>query len=233
MDMIRVDDRDDFIVEADRFLTQGLYEKALSLSRERLRICPGDAEAMIIICQSWLGLGDLEEAKAGFAALEKMYVRLARAYQSMGDAYLKTGRRQEAVACFQKGMLLLPEAFEDRQLSQMMGDMIDVVDKNIPQAPVVDETPAVNPDFFTMTMADLYEKQGHLEMAAEVLEAINRREPGNEAVVERLHEVTVRMKGQPEAVSEDREPALVSELSRWLRNVNRLRSSDPKADRHA
>jgi tetratricopeptide (TPR) repeat protein len=237
MNTISVDEHDEFVITADNYLSRRLYEEALVLSKERLEIYPRDIDAMIVICQSWLGLDNLEEARVAFAALDKMHLRLAVLYKAMGDACLERGLKHEAVTYFRKGMILLPEAFEIGQQSQMMTDVLDAFDEGVTED-AGEESPAVNSDFYTMTMADLYMKQGHLEMAAEVLEAIRQREPDNEIAVDLLREIKGMIDNQSAERLSAAQPsveqsAVIQELSRWLNNVDRIRSREAQVNRFA
>ena len=227
------ENRDGCMQEIDRYLARGRYEQALELAEARLKACPGDVEVMIIVCQSWLGLGNLEEAKQALTNLDRLHWRLASLYKGMGDACLKRGLEREAAACFRKGMLLLPEAFEARQLSRALADVLGAGAEKI--AEIEDDQEAgdraVRPDFNTLTMADLYERQGHLEMAAEVLEAIKRREPDNAEVIRRLSYLQAMMGVLPESLSTEPRAVVVGELSRWLKNLDRIRSHDHQVGR--
>jgi Tfp pilus assembly protein PilF len=75
-------------------------------------------------------------------------------------------------------------------------------------------------DFQTVTLAELYIRQGHLRPAAEVLEAIIRKDPGQEKAAAMLREVWEKIYRE-ESGKKDTEVA--TELSRWLDNIGRLR----------
>jgi tetratricopeptide (TPR) repeat protein len=231
MDIFDLNDRDGFISQADNYLACGLFEKALDLSRERLKMYPGDADATMVACQSWLGLDDLDNAQSVLASLDKAHLRLAALFKMMGDACLKKGRRYEAITYFQKGMILIPEAFEGRQISQMLADVLDAGPEKTAQDSDDDENHTVSPDFYTITMADLYMKQGHLDMAAEILGVIEKREPRNEIVLTRLREIESQKALQSETQERKSSPTIVGELSKWLNNINKIRSNDPNGRR--
>ena len=224
--MIDVDDRDALILKIDRFLQEGAFEEALDLATERLRIHPDDLEAVIVICQSWLGLHNLAEAENALAGLERATFRMASLYKCFGDACLKEDRRRDAVAYFQKGLALMPEAFTHRQLSQIMSDAVGTLKESASIHETGPEEPAMEADFYTMTMADLYVKQGHLQSAVDVLEAIQRREPDNTSVIRRLRDVKALMADQSPAPSGTGPSAVVSELSRWLENIDKIKRHD-------
>ena len=227
--MLNLNDRDEFIAQTDNYLACGLFEKALDLSQERLKICPGDVDALMVVCQSWLGLDDLEKAIRAFAALDQMHRRLTVLYKAMGDACLKRNHKHEAVTYFQKGMILFPEAFEVPQLSQMIKDVLDDGKSETADDAVGDGTHAVSPDFYTVTMADLYIKQGHLDLALEILEAIKKQDPQNEMVMERLREVKIQMGAHLEIPAQRQSSAIVGELSKWLNNIGKIRINDSSA----
>jgi len=71
-----------------------------------------------------------------------------------------------------------------------------------------------------VTLAELYIRQGHLPLAAEVLEAIIAREPQQEKAAVMLREVRELIRREDAA---RRYAPVVAELSRWLGNIGRLR----------
>jgi hypothetical protein len=78
----------------------------------------------------------------------------------------------------------------------------------------------IPPDFQTVTLAELYIRQGHLRPAEEVLEKIVGQEPQNEKAAGLLREVRGRILGK---ASEERHAGVITELSRWLDNIGRVR----------
>jgi Tfp pilus assembly protein PilF len=94
-------------------------------------------------------------------------------------------------------------------------------DEDVPRVEEsADESPETPEDFHTVTLAELYLRQGHLRLAERVLEKILRQEPRNEKATELLREVRDRL--QPEG-SVQRQAAVKAELSRWLDNIARMR----------
>ena len=70
-----------------------------------------------------------------------------------------------------------------------------------------------------MTLAELYIRQGHLQMAKKVLEAILRKDPREERAAIRLREIEA-LSGEGSAA---KAAPVIAELSRWLDNIGRLR----------
>jgi len=77
-------------------------------------------------------------------------------------------------------------------------------------------------DFETLTVAELYLKQGYLEQAAKVLAALSFRDPGNEKVRRLLQEVSTRLEEKEEEPLQPEE-AIIAELNRWLHRLTKLR----------
>jgi hypothetical protein len=75
-------------------------------------------------------------------------------------------------------------------------------------------------DFQTVTLAELYIRQGHLRMAEEVLEKIVGRDLQNETASGLLREVREQILREASA---EQYAGVVAELSRWMDNIGRLR----------
>jgi hypothetical protein len=82
----------------------------------------------------------------------------------------------------------------------------------------------VSPDLYTITLAELYIKQGHLEMAREVSKEILRSDPGDIRAVEMLKDVETTLKGRnSRALSEGKRILVIDELNRWLENLKGMK----------
>jgi hypothetical protein len=80
------------------------------------------------------------------------------------------------------------------------------------------------PDFYTVTLADLYIKQGHLKMAAEVLQDIISKEPANIQARAKLDTVKAAIALKSIAdIEATTSGELVNILSSWLENVSRIK----------
>jgi predicted Zn-dependent protease len=100
-------------------------------------------------------------------------------------------------------------------LDKQESDALDIDDSGIENIP--------KPEFFTITLAELYIKQGHLQMAREVLGEIIKKEPGNINAAARLDSVKAAM-SKVETVSDEHDGSdnLVQTLSCWLENIDGL-----------
>ncbi|HOK05736.1 MAG TPA: tetratricopeptide repeat protein [Syntrophales bacterium] len=213
--------REIFLSTAEGLLAAGKYSLALRLAQERLDACPDDLDALAVIGRAWLGMGDLANAREAVTQLERAQVSLARLYRDLGDLYLKRGFQAEALSCFHKSMTLLPDPSLAASWSEQLDARIGRLERgrDVGGNEEDEEVGGPAPDFQTLTMAELYIAQGHLETARRVLEAVLAREPGNVQAAARLREVRRLLGGE-----EERE-ALIAELSRWLGNIGRIRQA--------
>jgi tetratricopeptide (TPR) repeat protein len=210
--------RDAFREEAEAFLAACDDETVLALAEARLLRKPGDLDARSMICRVRIRQGRLDEAEEVLRAMEDSLASLSRAYASLGDAYLEQGMQEPAQACYRKYLSLTPGATLSPQIAARL--------RGIADEPVVDpereagEAAEVPSDFQTVTLAELYIRQGHLRPAAETLEAIFRKEPGNEKAAALLGEVRETILREE---ARQRHQLVIDELSRWLGNVGRMR----------
>jgi tetratricopeptide (TPR) repeat protein len=211
--------RDAFLEEVETFLSQGDDATALALAELRLRQIPGDMDSRIAICRVWIRQERLEEAAAMLQEMEGTLANLARVYASMGDVCLKEGLQQSAAAYYRKFIALNPASPLAQEIAGRLA-AIEAPQGTDAERDDEEDAAQVPSDFQTVTLAELYIRQGHLRAAAEVLESIIRKDPGQEKAAALLRDVWEMIfkeesgKGSPE---------VVAELSRWLDNVGRLR----------
>lgn len=204
-------EREAFREQTEAFLAAGDNETALAAAETRLLRMPGDLDARGLICRVRIRQGRLEEAEALLRDMERSLAGLSRVYAALCDAYRSQGLEEKAEATLRKYRALSPDAAPAPEGAP--GAIAEPEQAAEPAA----EVPS---DFQTVTLAELYIRQGHLGAAAELLGAIAGREPGNARAVQLLAEVRETLRRQ-EAERQNR--AVIGELSRWLDNVGRLR----------
>jgi tetratricopeptide (TPR) repeat protein len=209
-------------------LDENRYEEAVKMAETCLERSPGDVEAIIILCQGLLRLGKLDRLQGLLREVDETIGRLSRVYLRLGELCQKSGLNAEYINFIHKYHALAAAISPERN-------------GHVPEAPLAvadddgvseEETTDISPEFHTLTLADLYIKQGHLAEAKEVLESILVNEPGNEQVSKKLTEldklmtvtdVTVRPAASDTIVM-DVNTAIISELEGWLVRVGRVRS---------
>ena len=74
-----------------------------------------------------------------------------------------------------------------------------------------------DPDFYTLTMARLYEDQGHWEKAAETYRYLLKNEPGRKDLAEALAEVEKRLDEATPKKADDLIPLIREWINLWFR----------------
>lgn len=182
------------MAEAEGYLERGDFSEALALAGKRLVLLPGDPDALIVRCRALLGLGRGDEALEAVSGLEGLLRSLSLLFGAMAEHFSRRGRAEQA-----------------HRFSSLAEALGGEVPPSPPEEQPEGEVPA---DFQTVTLARLYVRQGHLDLAAGILEEIMRRDPDDEEAATLLAEV--RRMSNPDA-------AVIGELERWLANIGRLR----------
>jgi tetratricopeptide (TPR) repeat protein len=206
--------RDAFLEEAEAFLDACDDETALALAEARLLRMPGDLDARSVICRVRIRQGRMDEAAEMLREMEVSLASLARVYACMRDACLEKGMQELAQTYYRKFMSLNPDAPLAPEIAERLEGIAPVMETDAQGE--AGDTAQVPSDFQTVTLAELYFRQGHLRPAAEVLEAIIRKEPEQEKAAALLREVWAEE-------SRQRYPHVIDELSRWLDNIGRMR----------
>jgi tetratricopeptide (TPR) repeat protein len=210
--------RNAFLEEAEAFLAAGDDETALALAEVRLVRMPGDLDAQSVICRVRIRQGRLDETEEMLRGIEVSLASLSRVYASLGDAYRTQGMQESAQICYRKCMSLNPDARLSSEIAERLAGIATMPETD-PEREAGDAA-AVPSDFQTVTLAELYIRQGHLRLAAEVLETIIRKEPQHEKAAALLREVLEMILREE---SQQQYPHVIGELSRWLDNIGSLR----------
>jgi len=217
MDANDREDRDAFLAQTEAYLKENDWPAVLDLAQGRLERLPGDLDARMAICRVWIQQGRMDEAREMLREMDETITNLSQIYACMGDACLKKGMMEETGRYYRKFLALNP----DVSLAGDVSEKLRSIEEQRETAAAEGEEEAQIPSAFqTATLAELYIRQGHLPMAAEVLEAILRKEPQQERAAGMLREVREMIRREASA---QRVAPVVAELSRWLENIVRLR----------
>ena len=218
MDENGLRERKQFLAEMEEYLGRNEFQAALSLAQERLEKRPGDLEARIVICRARLLQGSLDEAREMLNDTEQIIASLSHVYTSIGEICLRRGMREAAEGYYEKFRALNPESPLARGISERLDEGEDLHETDGEGETEGDA--AVPSDFQTVTLAELYIRQGHDRPAEELLEKIIGEDPKNERASVLLTEVRERLRG---TVASPPDTGVVAELSNWLNNIGRLR----------
>jgi len=237
-------ERKAFLEEAEALLSKSDYLTVLSLAESRLKRTPGDLDARIVICRVWIEQERLEEAGEILKEIEDILASLSQIYTCMGDIYLRKGMAESAQDFYRKFVSLNPDTTMERKISERLKGISEQHTTDSRERVQKEEAAPVPDDFQTVTLAELYARQGHLQMAEEILGAILNKGPHHPKAAELLREVRERIATQeipeemhpPEMLQdvgerivgqdepEENHVAVIAELSLWLNNIGRLRS---------
>jgi len=231
MDNSATKEREEFLSIAEAYIDQHLYKEALHIAESWLRRFPIDADAHIIRCHALLRMGNLEKVNEILDDVENTVLQLSRIYNCVGDLCLKGGLTREAIKFYQKFVSLNPDSPIVKDVSEKINALISIVDVSTRiNQNIYNSIDHVASDFYTTTLSELYMTQGHINMAADVLSEILRREPENELIADRLKDIKAM---QNDIMKEDtslrtaHNEGMIQELTRWLKNIDRLRSYAP------
>ena len=214
----------DFMRKAEEYLRLNDLNAALNLARERLQEYPADAAATGIYCEALIGLGRIEEMRVSLDELAETMNGLNLIYERVGDACREKGLHREAATCYEKFISLRPETEKAREVIEKM-TLLEQENILSTEHEPADQGEDAEPEFFTVTMAQLYIDQGHLQDAEAVLEKIILREPQNIEAINLLDQIRM-----PQYLaSEDTKESLINDtvletLTGWLKNIERLKA---------
>ena len=216
-------DRTNFLCEAEILLEQNKLMEAFNLAEERLRSFPADADAHVVAGNALLGMGMLDEARDVLREVGEIISGLALVYERMGDIYRKKGFHQDAAVCYEKFISLHPSAEDARKVIEKMM-LLEQEDRPVPEVGMIYDENIPDPELFTVTLAELYIKQGHLQVAAEILKEIIWREPQNIQAVATLDSLKAALDPKSSASEKFVEyNNMIKTLSSWLKNIDRLK----------
>ena len=211
-------ERKSFLTQAEAYIDRNELSVVLDLAEERLKRTPGDLDARMTICRVWLLQGRIDEARDMLREMEDILASLSRIYACMGDICMKKGMREAAEDYYGKFKVLNPGAPRVRDILERLKGIEELHGTNTEGETEGDA--GIPPDFQTVTLAELYIRQGHLRPAEQVLEKIVGQEPQNGKAAGLLQEVRDRILRE---ASVQRYAGVIAELSRWLDNIGRVR----------
>lgn len=216
-------DRADFLYEAEMLLEQNKLQESFNLAEERLQSLPADADTFVVAGNALICMGKLDEARDILCEVGENISELSLVYDRLGDIYRKKGFYQDAAACYEKFISLHPDAAKAREVIEKMS-LLEQEDKPVNEDNIIFGENIPEPELFTVTLADLYIKQGHFQVAEKILLEIIKREPQNIQAAEKLNSLRESSSLKSSANAEFlRSDNLIKVLSSWLKNIERLK----------
>ena len=156
-----------------------------------------------------MGMGAADEAREIFRSI--------RINITKWNAMLKSLTDEEATGSHQ------------RELNYASGRMLSSVEEpvtsrqtEIQPATVQDKSnSSLFEEFYTLTMAELFLKQGHYETAKEILKNIVQKNPADCEAELKLKEVEIMLSRKEGVSSNERHLSVLNELERWISKITK------------
>jgi tetratricopeptide (TPR) repeat protein len=211
------------------YIDRKMLVDAKNLLVQQLNSHPMDMEAKMLLGRVLLEMGEEQAAFELLREIETAFIEFSMSFVYLGDAYRNRGRNREARDCYHRFVELNPKSEMSEDISRIIDSMKAKDEQRGYDNNASDEVAEIAPEFYTITLADLYVRQGHSDMAREVLEKILIKDPANEDAAKRLKEIKppLSTKSDGVALENGNKNRIIARLNDWLININR------KSDRSA
>ena len=193
-----------FVYLAEALWEREMYEEAIETCTNGLRLRPHDLRARVILGLSYLRTGALDSAEAELLKAKEMLEINAVIYQNLAELYDKKGDSEKAFH-YQK----LFEAIHPAAAAGMDTAVAEARPESVPEEALPEDAEMMD----TITLAELYEQQGHVDKAIEVYRKIIDTSPRTEEIEAKLAELEQQIGSPPQ----DR--TLLSVLEDWQRKL--------------
>jgi tetratricopeptide (TPR) repeat protein len=192
-----------FVYLAEALLEHEMYKEAIETCVNGLRLRPHDLRARVILGVSFLRTGELDRAESELLKAKEMLEINTVTYRALAELYEKKGDSESAERYRRLFETIHPTEAE------AIGTEKEETDSET----VVEVVPPEKTEMSTITMARLYEEQGHLKETAEVYRKIFDASPETEGVDDKLADLERRVgEGQVKR-------NLLSILELWQKNM--------------
>ncbi len=215
-----------FLSQAQFYLDNALYREAEDFAESRLRDLPKDVDAQTVLCQVWMKTGRIHRVKELLGEVEDTIAALSKFHLVMGDVCRKGGLTQEAIRFYRRFTALNPGSERATEVSWKLRTMESEPGEPLSPAPgdgTEDQAEGaqISSDLYTLTLAELYIRQNHHEMAREVLNAILRKEPDNRKAADLIRDLDqIRQDRADQERARERNKRLIDELTKWLHKLS-------------
>lgn len=189
-----------FVYLAEALWEREMYEEAIETCIKGLRLRPHDLRARVILGLSYLRTGTLDSAEGELLKAKEMLEINTVIYRNLAELYEKKGDSEQA-SHYQK----LFEAIHPSAVDEEESEVEEAGSESVPRDALAKDAEMMD----TVTLAELYEQQGHVDKAIEVYRKILETSPETEEVEAKLTELEKRIGGPQEGRT------LLSVLEAW------------------
>jgi tetratricopeptide (TPR) repeat protein len=168
-----------FVYLAEALFERSMYTEAIDTCLNGLRLHPHDLRARVILGLSYLRTDKLDRAESELLRAKEILEINIGTYQGLAELYERKGDEEKSS--------LYRRLYEAVQSPETMAAAAPEVSPQI--EPEVKAPAEAEPEVATVTMAELYTQQGHLDKAAAVYRTILEIAPETPEVAVRLAEL--------------------------------------------
>ena len=176
-----------YVYLAEALLEREMYGEAIETCVNGLRLHPHDLRARVILGLCYLRTGDLERAESELLKAKEMLEINTITYRALAELYDEKGDLEQSERYRQ-----LFESIHGAETTEAEAEVVETepkpVDEEVSEGDTEEDT-----EVATITMAELYEEQGHLDKAAEVYRNIIETSSETEGVEAKLADVERRI----------------------------------------
>jgi tetratricopeptide (TPR) repeat protein len=173
-----------FVYLAEALFERSMYAEAIETCLNGLRLHPHDLRARVILGLSYLGTDNLDRAESELLRAKEILEINTAAYQGLAELYERKGDEEKSS--------LYRRLYEAVQAPETIAAPEPEASPRI--EPEVEAPADEEPEVATVTMAELYAEQGHLDKAAAVYRTILETAPQTPEVAARLAELERKRK---------------------------------------
>jgi tetratricopeptide (TPR) repeat protein len=197
-----------FVPLADIYRKLGRYDEAIAIAKEGLLHHPNYMGGKVALARAYFENGDLDPAEEYLREILNFASDNLVANRLLAQIYLQKGENDKAIP-----LLKQLQAFEpgDSWVAQQLNQAANLSKPSPPKPPVAKPSPAKPAETTpqTVTLAELYRSQGHLEQARSIYQLLARADPTNakvsNAVAELERELSARQTVATGGVSKRKE----------------------------
>ncbi|SRR5579871_2123216 len=190
---------------AEAYRKQGNLEEAFKICKKGLEKHPNNASARVVLGRVYQGQGKVQDAASELKKVLELDPENLMAHSLLGSIYMEKGDHQAAIEEYQKILTLNPD---DEETQTSLKQAIEKAageskpSTSFKSEPSADEKRTTSKDSTaTLTVAELYLKQGHYDKAIEVFRELLANDPQNLMLRQKLTEVTERQQKESSAES--------------------------------
>ena len=213
--------REAFWSKGMSLLNQGLFREAMSLTRERVNLFPGDVDARMMYGLVLGRVGRDRDAQVVLEAIMEDLAAWAPVFEYLGDIAQGQGDVEKAKHAYQTLFPFSNDAATKARLAKKLEAL------GVENDPDQDrKANDLSSEFQTMTMAELYIRQGHWDRAEQILKKMIHANPGDQEARARLQDVdALRMADRTDQAVRRPPEMVIQELTLWLTRLSKGQSA--------